>query len=146
MLFETLFQANIFLSIMYFGIICGLVYEITHLFKFKKYILCVLQDLFFMLIFSVIYIICVHILCFGEFRFYTIFAFIVGFLIERKSIGKIVALFLNMIYNICVKFLTKLKQTKLYRALSKLLRQIYKKINFVKIIKEKIKNKRVQEK
>ena len=51
-----------------------------------------------------------------------------------------------MIYNICVKFLTKLKQTKFYRALSKLLRQIYKKINFVKIIKEKIKNKRVQEK
>ena len=124
---------------MYFGILSGFAYEITHLFKFKNNVVIFVQDLVFMLIFSVLYIISVHFFCFGELRFYTILAFIVGFLIERKSIGKIVALFLNMLYNICVKCLTKLKQTKIYRALSKIFKQIFTKLNFVRIIKEKIK-------
>lgn len=108
MLYETLFQADIFLSIIYFGIISGLVYEIINLITVKNYIINLFKDLLFMLIFSVIYVYSVNIYCFGEFRLFTIVAFIVGFLIERKTIGKFLALFLNIIYNVTVKIVLKI--------------------------------------
>ncbi len=138
MLYETLLQANIFLSIMYFGIICGLCYEIFNLFKIKNYVLNIIKDFVFMLVFSCIFILSVNIFCFGEFRFYTILAFLVGFFVERKTIGKFVALFLKLVYNIYVKAVAKLKSSKIL----KFLKMFVKKLNFVKLIKIKLKKKK----
>lgn len=137
MLYETLLQAKIFLSIFYFGIISGLFYEFFHLIKSKIYIINFVVDFLSMLVFGAVFITSVHIFCYGEFRFYTILAFLVGFFVERKSIGKFLALFLNMFYNISVKFFNKLKTFKIIKYLVKIFKQIFNKLNFVKKLKLK---------
>ncbi len=141
MLYETLFHAKIFLSIVYFGLISGLFYEITHLLKLKNKIIVFVSDFVFMLIYSALYIVSVNIFCYGEFRFFTMPAFLLGFLIERKTIGKFVALFFYMIYNNVVKLFNKIKKLKIVVALKQKMSNIYLKVKTLILNKKKKKQK-----
>lgn len=114
MLFETLKQSYVFLGAMYFGILLGVCFEILNfcakILKKTKLVL-FLRDLIFSLIATFLFIICTNVVNYGEFRLYIFLAFIVGFILEKISIGYLVAFLIEKLYNF-LKFIYK-KITKL---------------------------------
>ena len=111
MLFETLKQSYLFLGAIYFGLILGIVYEILiFFFKNKNKFFSIAKDLIFSLLATFLFITCLKLVNYGEFRFFILIAFIVGFIIERLTIGFIVSKtieftckFLKLVYNKLMK-------------------------------------------
>lgn len=102
MLFETLKQSYIFLGSIYFGLLGGITKNIINLLikacknnKITTFIL----DLIFMIIFSFLFIICINIVNFGEFRIYLLIGYLLGFILEIKTLGFLVDFVLKKIYN-----------------------------------------------
>ena len=109
MLFETLKQSYIFLGSIYFGLLLGIIKNVINLiikvFKNNKIITFIL-DLLFMLILGFLFIICINVINFGEFRVYLLVGFISGFILEIKTLGFLVDFVLKKIYTF-IKFLVK---------------------------------------
>lgn len=109
MLFETLKQSYIFLGTIYFGLLTGIIKNAINLiiktFKNNKVITFIL-DLVFMLIFSIMFIFCINIVNFGEFRIYLLLGYICGFVLELKTLGFLVDFVLKKIYTF-IKFIYK---------------------------------------
>lgn len=111
MLFETLKQSYVFLGALYFGLICGIGYEILHFFLGKKNKICVwIRDILFSFLSTILFIFCLKLVNYGEFRLYILFAFIVGFILERTTIGflvekiiQIACKFFSLVYNKLMK-------------------------------------------
>lgn len=111
MLFETLKQSYVFLGAIYFGLLLGIVYEILNFFlKKKNKIFTFLKDLLFSLSATFLFIVCLKLVNYGEFRLFILLAFIVGFIVERLTIGFIVSKvieftckFLKIVYNTLLK-------------------------------------------
>lgn len=102
MLYETLFQFDICLCILYFGIIAGLFFEAKNLIEksFKENIVvCILLDTLFCIVASFIFVIAKNSVNFGQFRLYMLFSFIFGIFIERISIGFLVEKIFLFVYN-----------------------------------------------
>ena len=122
MLFETLLQGKIFLCCLYFGILCGIVLGIKNLvdltFKKNKFVL-IITDIAFLSISAILFVICINVFNFGEFRLFELLAFALGIVIEQKTINNLVEKFLILIYNFFTKILCKLKQTKLFAKIFK---------------------------
>lgn len=114
MLFETLKQFYISLGAIYFGLVAGIIKDIINFFRkpIKNKVVQNILDFVLVLIFSFLFVICINIINFGEFRFYLLIVFIVGFIIERMSLGFLVDFVLEKVYNFFVKLIKILAKTK----------------------------------
>lgn len=115
-MFDSLFSGVIFLKFLFLGIIFGLIYEICKLTKrITKNNIFIVNTVKFVY-FSVLGIFfCSFVLrlCSGQVLFYTIFAVIVGIILEQISIGFFFTKFYDMVYNVFAKLISKAKTTKL---------------------------------
>lgn len=102
MLFETLKHFYLFLGGIYFGLIAGIVQDVNvfvlEIFQ-KKRILSIILDVIFSLICVFLFYFCLNVVNFGEFRFFMLFSFFVGYFLERKTLGNLVDFIFQKIYN-----------------------------------------------
>lgn len=114
MLYQTTFQGKIFLIMLYYGIISGLILQIklTICCYFKSKIFSNITDFLIGVIFGYIFIKGMNLYCYGEFRIYLLIAYLIGLIIVHYSLGFLIK---SMIKYIC-KFLKgvfcKLKRIK----------------------------------
>lgn len=118
MLYETLLQGKIFLVLLYFGILCGIVLTskkmLTKMTKNNK-VLLVLTDTLFLSICAIAFIFARIKFCYGEFRIFHLVAFLLGILLEQISLNKLVEKFFTLLYNISRKIFNKLKNIKIIK-------------------------------
>lgn len=121
MLFETICQWQIFLSVFYFGLICGMFLELKILIgkqiTFKLFN--TLLDIFYCVICGFLFIKSVNLFNYGEFRLYLLISFCLGIVIEHKSVGFLLEKVFIFIYNLVTKMFSKLKKFKLFAKLFK---------------------------
>lgn len=102
MLYETLLQGQIFLCVLYFGLITGIIFEAKKLIEkalSENKVVCFVLDLVFMCVASIIFIIAKNVANFGEFRLYLIVSFVLGIVLEHITIGFLVEKFFLLVYN-----------------------------------------------
>ena len=102
MLYETLLQGQIFLCVLYFGLIGGVVFEAKNLMEkslSQNKVVCFVLDLCYMLFCALLFIFAKNIANFGEFRIYLLISFVIGVLIEHLTIGFLVEKFFMLLYN-----------------------------------------------
>jgi len=132
MLFETLKQSYLFLGSLYFGLISGIIKEIfiffINLFNKNKIIKFIL-DLIYMIILSLIFILCLNIVNYGEFRIYLLISFILGYFIERKSLGFLVDFIIKKLYNFINLLVKKINKLKIFKRINLNESKYRKKIN-----------------
>lgn len=118
MLFESLKQIYIFLGTLYFGLFSGISKDlclfILKLVKNNKIVNFIL-DVVFSLIATILFVICLNIVNFGEFRIYLLLTYIFGFILERKTLGYIVDFIFEKIYNLINKIIKKLINTNFFK-------------------------------
>lgn len=117
MLYQTLLQSKIFLCTVYFGIVCGVCLMakklIDNFFKNKK-IVVLITDIFIFFVATILFLICINLFNYGEFRLYELAGFVLGIVLEQISLNKIVEKTFSLIYNLITKLINKLKTTKIF--------------------------------
>ena len=115
MLYETLLQSKMFLVLLYFGIVCGILLTIKNmicnLFKQNKIAL-IASDILFCIASTFVFVFAKITFCYGQFRIFELIAFIIGILIQQFSLNKIVEKFLHLLYTLLERLFCKLKNTK----------------------------------
>jgi len=109
-----IFNSNILpmsaLFMLYIGLVMGIMYEIilfvTKLTKHNKFVICVL-DIIFALALCSAFIFGVQYCNYGKFRLFLLVTYIFAFVIERTTLGDLVAKFINLIYNLVIKLINK---------------------------------------
>ncbi len=107
MLFYTNINNLSFLALFYLGLMSGVLYEISvFVCKITKnsIILRNLLDIVVVFCSGIMFIFGINIVAFGSFRAYLVLAFVFGVVIERTSIGFLVAKVCNFVYNKSIKF------------------------------------------
>ena len=132
MLFETLKQSYVFFGALYFGLISWIVKEIFNfllkIFKNNK-VFVFIFDFLFLTISSILFIICLNVINYGEFRLFILLIFCLGYFIERKSIGYLLDFLFRKIYNLFNKLYFKFKNTKFFKRIFNNDRKTSKKLN-----------------
>ena len=122
MLYSTLLQGQMFLAMLYFGLLCGIVLTVKKLIdkitKKNKYFI-VLTDILFVAICSLVFLLAKIKFCYGEFRLFEIISFCLGIFLEQISINNLVEKILKLLYNFFVKVFLKIKEFKIFKRLSK---------------------------
>ena len=109
MIFVTNNQFNCFLLFLFFGIICGLIYQffcVVFLKKYQKIFVKTIFDGIFCTFFCIFYVFLINFYNFGKFPLALLVAFVVGFLWIKKLLFKSVVFFQNKWYT-CIKRLKK---------------------------------------
>ena len=122
MLYETLLQGSMFLCLLYFGILCGIILSAKNLcdkLAKKNRVIVVITDILFMILLSLIFIFAKTKYCYGEFRLFEILAFVIGIFLQQISINNLVEKILKMSYTLLNKSFCKLKKVKLFRKIFK---------------------------
>lgn len=121
MLYQTLFQGKVFLIMLYYGIISGLILEIKILTCkiFNSKLLNILLDFVIGIIFGFLFIKSVNMFNYGEFRIYLLIAYCIGIIIEHKTLGNLVEKLLVNIYTLFAKLINKLKSKKVFSKIFK---------------------------
>ena len=102
MLYETLLQGQIFLCVLYFGLIGGVVFEAKNLVEkslSQNKVVCFVLDLLYMIFCACLFVFAKNIANFGEFRIYLLISFILGVVIEHITVGFLVEKFFMLLYN-----------------------------------------------
>lgn len=104
-LFSSLNGLNCFLLMLFCGCLVGVVYEIGYFVRklIPIKITTILIDAIFVFLSFMVFIFAISYCNFGEFRLFLLIAFLLGFCLERVSIGFLVAKILEFIYNCFVK-------------------------------------------
>jgi len=106
MLFETLFQPKIFFFLMLIGFASGFVYDIclyiVFLCKNNKIVKIIFDFLGTTIIIATFYFSVLY-LDYGDFRAYHFLTFIIFLLLQRYTLGKLIAKLLDKCYNVFVK-------------------------------------------
>ena len=126
MLYETLYQGQIFLAVLYFGLIAGVVFEGKNLIQNafnKNKIVCLVLDTAFMTLSALLFICAKNLANYGEFRLYLLIAFVLGIMLEHISIGFLVEKFFVSVYNISRKIGRKIS---CYKPKSKFMQKLLK--------------------
>lgn len=114
-LFETQNQFIVFLIIVLIGFICGFIFDANKYINFlcnkNKIVQIILDFLSVLMCAFVFFISCLH-LNFGEFRFYILLGFIVGVLIQRTTLGIVIAKICKLCYDKLKVVINKLFKTK----------------------------------
>lgn len=97
------------------GLVLGVIYEICLFFRkllhFK--IFTIIFDIFFVVVCFLLSLFAINYCAYGELRGYLFLGVVLGFFIERVSIGFLVAKSLDFIYNyFVIKIINKLKNIK----------------------------------
>ena len=102
-------------SFLILGVIIGVIYEmLQQVLKVKhKYITTIITDTLFYFMSGIIFINLCNKLNYGIFRIYLLILLIAGFVIERKTIGKLFAKLFFMIYNLLTRWVKIFKNTAL---------------------------------
>jgi uncharacterized protein YacL len=111
MLFETLSQPKIFAFLAMAGFLTGFVFDVSNYILWlckKNKIVQIATDFLATMISFVIFYLVVLKLNYGSVRLYQIFAFVITFIIQRITLGKIIANFFDWCYNLFTKILQKL--------------------------------------
>ncbi len=115
MINDPFFTYKVFLIIFLMGVGCGVIFELIKfvlmLFKNNK-ILKNILDFFCCLIFTLIFFFSLNQFNFGSFRLYLLVSFSLGFYLERKTIGKLIAKSLIFVYNKVTKLLGLVRTSK----------------------------------
>lgn len=109
-------------SIMFIcGIIIGIIYGILNIANFIKSRLYtqIISDIIFSIISVVLYIILINQINSGEIRIYLLLSYILGFFIERITLGKLFAKGYKNVYNYIVKVFKKFTKSKFGRLIFK---------------------------
>ena len=118
MLFESLKQSYIFFGAVYFGLLAGIFKDfcvfVLKLLKDNK-VATIIVDLIFSFGFSILFIICINLINFGEFRIYLALTYCFGFLLERKTLGFLVDFIFELVYNFLVKLIKKFSNLKIIK-------------------------------
>lgn len=126
MLYETLLQGQIFLCMLYFGLIAGIVFEAKNLIInafSKNKVVCFVLDLIFMVVASLLFVLAKNISNYGEFRIYLLIGFVLGIYLEHASIGFLVEKFFLLCYN----WITKIsRRIFLHKPKSKFMQKLLK--------------------
>lgn len=97
------------------GCVVGVVYEIGYFIRkvIPLKIITIIVDAIFVFVSFIVFILAINYCNFGELRLFLLISFILGFVIERYSIGFLVAKILEFIYNYFIKkIIFKLKAYK----------------------------------
>lgn len=118
MLFESLKQGYIFFGSVYFGLIIGIIYDFckfnVRLLKNKK-VVQIIFDCFFSIAFVLLFFVCLNVVYFGEFRLFVLISFILGFVLEQKSLGFLVDFIIKKLYNFFVVVFKRILKIKFIR-------------------------------
>jgi len=103
------------------GFIIGIFYGVINIFnKIKKiYLLQICTDCFFCILFTSLLIISCNILNMGQLRLYLIFGYILGFTLERITLGKIFAKGYKYVYNKIVNLIKLFIKSKFGKVIFK---------------------------
>ncbi len=115
-------QLSLFIKFLIIGVIPAILLGVINflsLFVKQKKIFFVIFDIIFCLFFTGVFLLTVNFLNYGEIRLYLLIAYILGCVIERKTIGKLFAILHKIIYNAINKISKKFKQSKLFKILCK---------------------------
>lgn len=102
LLYETLSQPLIFIIILSFGFLSGLVFDLRNYLCFlfaKNKIVSVILDTVATILVCFIFLLGNLYFNFGQFRFYVILGFVIGLSIERVTLGIIVGKICSWCYN-----------------------------------------------
>ena len=113
MLFVSNSNNLAFFTLLYWGVIVGLLYEISvFVCKITKnnLILRNCLDIIITLLGGFLFIISINYVNYGYFRFYLLTTFIAGFTLERISIGFLVAKFCDFVYNKTIKLTRQIRR------------------------------------
>ncbi len=114
MLYETLLGGYVFACLLFCGIVAGIVLEVFNLIEssLKKIkLLQILINALASFAVAVILFLAVNMFNYGEYRLYLLIAFVLGIVLERLTVGQIVANISFFMYNCfkkVAKFLNKL--------------------------------------
>lgn len=115
MLFVTESNNFAFFMMLYVGIVIGLLYEISiFVCKITKNNL-VLRNVFDILITiigSFLFVFAINYANFGYFRVYLLAVFVLGFVLERVSIGFLVAKVCDFVYNKIIKLIRQIRRER----------------------------------
>lgn len=114
MLFETLKQFYIALGTIYFGLLAGIFKDISNFIKkpINSKVLKNILDVITVIVFSLLFILCINVVNFGEIRLYLLVVFLLGYVLERISLGNLVDFILDKVYNLCKVFISKISKLK----------------------------------
>lgn len=103
------------------GIIIGILYGLLNIApKYtKNYFLQLLTDAIYPIILTSTFLLVTNYLNNGQFRFFMLFGYILGIIIERITLGKLFAKLYNMLYTKLVESFKKFKKTKLFKIVFK---------------------------
>lgn len=101
-MFVTYTQFYVFISCLSFGVIIGGLYSIITIIKnlIKKKFIKIILDIFYFLLFTILFVLYAHNLNFPNFRLYMIFGALLGNFLYVKSFHIILANFCKRLYNI----------------------------------------------
>ncbi len=126
MLYETLSQGYIFLCVLYFGLLGGILFEAKNLIinaLSKNKVVCFVLDLVFMLVACLLFVVSKNIANYGEFRIYLLISFILGIWLEHITIGFLVEKFFMFCYNWTTKISRRIF---LHKPKSKFMQKLFK--------------------
>ena len=121
MLYETLRQSIIVLASIYFGVLGGVLYELKSLVTkpFKTKIINIVIDVVFCVLLAFLFLFSVYFTNYGEIRLYILASFFLGFVLERISIGTMLAKVFNFLYNVFVRLIKRIKLPKFLKPTKK---------------------------
>ena len=111
----NILQLKEFMIFFIFGIILGVCYGVINIPKiFKKQLyLQIISDIFFAILFTISYIFIAIKINSLNVRFFLIFAYCLGFVIERITLGKLFAKFYKFMYNVLKVAINKFTNSKI---------------------------------
>jgi hypothetical protein len=107
--------------VLVFGFIIGILYNISNSHNNIKKILAIqiISDIVFTLIFSGTFLLLINILNQGEIRLFLLCGYLLGFSIEKITLGKLFAKSFKCVYNLIIKGLKSLYKSRLGRIIFK---------------------------
>lgn len=112
----------LFLICVGFGFCLGVLYSALYLFKVllkNNYVLCNIINFVFAIGYGFLILITMVNFNYGEFRLFLLLGFVIGTILERKTLNKIFAKIINWLYNKLSKAIKSLQKTKFYKKVTK---------------------------
>ena len=114
-------QLKDFSIMIIFGFLLGIIYGILNIFNSIKprLFLQILTDIIFSILASILFIILVNKINMGEIRLFLITGYIIGFILERISLGKLFAKLLKNMYTFIIRCIKSFSKSKFGRMIFK---------------------------
>ena len=114
-------QLKDFFIVFGIGFIIGIIYGFLNIFSNikKLYVIQIIVDIIFSIIYFISFLILVNILNWGQVRLFLVVGYLLGFILERITLGKIFAKCYKRVYNNIVKICKKLVRSKIGKIIFK---------------------------